>query len=131
MGSKYFTQPMVVVNKPGAGGSIAVGDVIASKPDGYRLFFGAHVYFATTYRSQKYRSTSHDLVPSTNFYEIKQGMAVRRDSPFKTFDDLGDYAKKHPGELRWCNTGRGIALYLSALLVFKRQGSRRRYTLQG
>ena len=120
--AKYFSQPMVVINKPGAGGGIAVGDVIASKPDGYKLFFGAHVYFATTYRQQKVPFDAHDLVPVYNFYELKQGMAVRRDSPFKTLNDLINYAKKHPGELRWCNTGRGISLYLSALLVFKKAG---------
>jgi tripartite-type tricarboxylate transporter receptor subunit TctC len=122
VGSKHFGQPMVVIDKPGGAGAIAVADVISSRPDGYKALWEAHAYFATTVKTQKVPFDVNDLVPIANFYEIKLGLAVRGDSPFKTFDDLRDYAKKHPGQLKWANSGRGTGLYLSALLLFRKAG---------
>ena len=123
VGAKYFGQPVVVVNKPGGGGSIAVGDVIASKPDGYKVLWMAQPYFATTYRTHgKLPFDVHDLVPMASFYEMKLGMAVRGDGPFKNWDDLREYGKKHQGELRWAHTGRGVPPTLAAMLVFRRSG---------
>lgn len=122
IGSKYFGQPMVVVNKPGAGGAIAAADVISSKPDGYKVFWGAQVFFATTIKTQKVPFNPDDLIPLANFMELRLGMPVKADSPFKTFDDLLNYAKKNPGQLKWCHTGRGITLHMSALIIFKKAG---------
>lgn len=122
VGSKYFGQAVVVIDKTGASGTIAAADVIASNPDGYKALWGAHSYFATTYRTQKVPFNVKDLVPIANFYELKQGLAVRGDSPFKTWDDLRDYAKKHPGDLSWSHTGRGIALHMSATVMFRKSG---------
>jgi tripartite-type tricarboxylate transporter receptor subunit TctC len=122
-GAKYFGQPIVVVNKGGGGGSIAVGDVISSRPDGYKVLWHASPYFATTYRTHpKLPFDVHDVVPLACFYEMKIGMAVRGDGPFKTWDDLREYGKKHPGELKWANTGRGVPTDLAARLVYQRAG---------
>ena len=123
VGAKYFGQPIVVVNKPGGGGSIAVGEVVTSKPDGYKVLWTAQPYFATTYRTHgKLPFNVHDLVPLASFYEMKLGMAVRGDGPFKNWDDLREYGKKHPGELKWASTGRGVPPQLAAMLVFRREG---------
>ena len=50
---KYLGQSMVVVNKVGAGGSVAAADLISSKPDGYKLAWLANFFFATTVKTQK------------------------------------------------------------------------------
>jgi tripartite-type tricarboxylate transporter receptor subunit TctC len=121
-GSKHFGQPMVVINKPGAGGALAAADVISSRPDGYKAFWGAQVFFATTTKTQKVPFNPDDLVPLANFVELKMGMVVKGDSPFKTFDDLLDYAKKSQGQFKWAHVGRGITLHMSGLLIFKRAG---------
>ncbi|MCG6533193.1 MAG: tripartite tricarboxylate transporter substrate binding protein [Syntrophales bacterium LBB04] len=122
VGSKHFGQPIVPVNKPGGGGSIAVADVISAKPDGYKLLFEAHNYFATTVKTHKVPFDPNDLVPVANLHEIKLCMAVRGDSPFKTFEDLREYGKKHPGELKWSHSGRGTPPHLTAMLVFRQAG---------
>jgi tripartite-type tricarboxylate transporter receptor subunit TctC len=122
VGSKHFGQPIVAVNKPGGAGSIAVADVISSKPDGYKVIFEAHNYFATTVKTHKVPFDPNDLVPIANLYEIKLGMAVRADGPFKTFEDLREYGKKHPGELKWAHSGRGTPPQMSAMLIFRQAG---------
>src|SRR3989304_10236819 len=88
IGPKYFGQPIVVVNKPGAGGSVGAADVISSKPDGYKVLEPAQGFFATTTKTQKEPFDPDDLVPLANFMEFKYGFLVKEDSPLKTFDDL-------------------------------------------
>lgn len=122
VGSKYFGQPMVVVNKPGAAGAIAAADVISSRPDGYKALWGSHAFFAMTIMTQKVPFKADDLVPLANFLELRQGLVVKSDSSFKTFQDLLDFARKHQGRLKWSHSGRGLVLHLSPLLMFKKAG---------
>ena len=113
---------MYVTNKAGATGSLAAADVIASKPDGYKLFSNNHPYFATTIHTQKTPFDPHDLVPLANFVETRQGLIVRVNSPFRTLHDLLDYARKHPAELKWSVPGRGVTLHMTPMLIFKKEG---------
>jgi tripartite-type tricarboxylate transporter receptor subunit TctC len=119
---KYIGQPIVVVNKPGAGGSIAAADVISSKPDGHKLVMLTNFFFATTVKTQKIPFDPNDLTPIVNLYEYKLGMIVKGDSPWKTLSDFLDSAKKNPGKIRCAHGGRGITLHMNALLIFKKAG---------
>jgi tripartite-type tricarboxylate transporter receptor subunit TctC len=119
---KFLGQPIVVVNKPGAAGSIAAADVISSKPDGYKLVIMASFFLAATVKTQKVPFDPGDLVPIANIVEYKFGMIVKGDSPWKTLRDLLDYAQKNPGKLKWGHPGRAISIYMSALLIFRKAG---------
>ena len=118
----YTGQPMAVVNKPGAGGSLAAAEVISAKPDGYKLVTLANMFFATTTKIQKVPFDPQDVVPLGNFMEYRLGFMVRADSPWKTLNDVLSYAKKNPGELKWSHAGRGISLHVIALSIFKKAG---------
>jgi len=122
IGPKYLGQPMVVVSKPGAAGSIAAADVISSKPDGYRLVTMANAYFAVTIKTQKVPFKQDDLIPLANFIEYKLGMFVKGDSPWKTLNDLLEYGKKNPGKLRWAHSGRGLTTHMNGLTIFRQAG---------
>lgn len=119
---KYLGQPIVVVNKPGAGGTLAAADVISSKPEGYKLIILTNLYFATTVKTQQIPFEPSHLVPIANVVEFKLGMIVKDDSQWKTLGDLLDYARENPGKLRWSHHGRGIVLHLIPLLIFKKAG---------
>ena len=119
---KYLNQPVMVVNKPGAGGSVAAADVISSKPDGYRLVTLSNAFFETTVKTQKVPFDPDDLIPLASFIEYKNGMAVKGDSPWKSFNDLLEYGKKNPGKLRWAHSGRGITTHMAGLLTFRKAG---------
>ncbi len=122
VGSKYVSQPMVVVNRPGAGGSLAAAEIISARPDGYKLATLANLFFASTAKTQKIPFDPNDIVPISNFMEYKLGMAVRADSKWKTFNELLEYAKKNPGQLKWAHTGRGTSIHLAAHYIFKKAG---------
>jgi len=119
---KYLGQPMVVINKPGAGGVVAAGEIISSKPDGYKLIALTNFFFATTTKINKAPYDPNDIVPLANFIEINHGLGVKGDSPWKTLDDLLDYGRKNPGKLRWAHTGRGITNCWYGLIIFKQAG---------
>ena len=119
---KYLGQPVVVVNKLGAGGSVAAADVISSRPDGHKLVMLANIFFATTVKMQKIPFDPNDLIPIVNLYEYKLGLVVRGDSSWKTLHEMLDYAKKNPGKLRVAYGPRGISLHLNGLLIFKKAG---------
>jgi tripartite-type tricarboxylate transporter receptor subunit TctC len=119
---KYLGQRVVVINKPGGAGSVTAADVISSKPDGYKLATMTSYYFGATAKTQKIPFNPNDLVPLANLMEFRFGMMVKGDSPWKTLDDLLDYARKNPGQLKWGHPGRAISIYISALLIFRKAG---------
>lgn len=119
---KYLGQPMVVINKPGASGSIGASTVAASKPHGYKLLATDQTYFSMTIRTQELSFDPAHLVPLACFAEFKRGLAVRGDSPWKNLFDLLDYAKKNPGRLMWAHPGRGLSAHLNGLLIFRKTG---------
>ncbi|MCJ7596157.1 MAG: tripartite tricarboxylate transporter substrate binding protein, partial [Desulfobacterales bacterium] len=119
IGIKYLKQPMVVINKPGANGSVAAADVISSKPDGYKILMTSNIFFATTVKMQKVPFNAEDLVPLACFFEYKEGIVVKADSPWKTLKELVEYAKKNPNKLKIGHTGVGTAAHLPLVEIFK------------
>ena len=122
IGPKYLGQPMVVINKPGAAGALVAMDVINSKPDGYKVVTLSTNSFMSTFKTQKIMFNPDDLVPLWAFLMFKTGMFVQADSPWKTLQDLLDYAKKNPGKVTWGHHGRGLSVQVAAALIFKHAG---------
>lgn len=119
---KYLGQPVVVVTKPGGGGSVAAADVISSKPDGYKLLCAVNFLFSITTKTQKIPFDPDHLEPLATLFELKQGLCIKGDAPWKTLGDLLDYGRKNPGKIRWAHTGRGSGAHIPILLMFKKAG---------
>jgi tripartite-type tricarboxylate transporter receptor subunit TctC len=113
---------MVVINKPGASGTLAAHEVVRSKPDGYKLIFTTNVFFATTLKTQKIPFDSTQLTPIANFTEHKTGLIVRGDAPWNSLGEYLEYAKKNPGKSRWAHMGPGTFLQLNPMLIFRKAG---------
>jgi tripartite-type tricarboxylate transporter receptor subunit TctC len=119
---KYLNQSMVVVNKVGAGSSIAAADIVSSSPDGYKLVLLSTVFFSTTTKTQKVPFGQDDFSPIANLTEQKLAILVSGDSSFKTLNDLLNYGRKNRGQLRWSHVGRGIISHINGLLLFRKAG---------
>jgi tripartite-type tricarboxylate transporter receptor subunit TctC len=120
---KYLGQPVIVNNKPGAGGSLAAAEILTSKPDGYKLFITTNFFFAMTTKTQKIPFDPNRIVPLVNMVQFADGLCVRGDAPWKTWAELADYAKKNPGKIRWAHSGRGMVAHVGVLLAFRRAGA--------
>src|SRR3990172_3038962 len=121
--SKYLGQPVVAVNRPGGGGSVAASEIVSSKPDGYKILYLTNIYFAITTKTQIIPFDPSTITPVMNLTQLKDGMAVKSDAPWKTFSDWMDYAKKNPGKIRWAHSGRGMRDHIGWTFVFKKGGA--------
>ncbi len=105
---KMLGQPIVVENKPGGGGALCLGLLATSAPDGYTLATTSDTPFtrAPHMVNVKYDAMK-DFTPIVRLGLQRQGVVVKSDSPFKTFQDLIEYARKNPGQLTYGSPGPG------------------------
>jgi len=93
-------------NKPGASGTIGVGALAAAKPDGYTVGYAGHsaVFVSPLVEKVSYHPIK-DLTPLVQWGAFNFGVAVKGDSPFKTFKDLIEAARKSPGKISYGTNG--------------------------
>jgi tripartite-type tricarboxylate transporter receptor subunit TctC len=116
--SKILNQEIIPMNKPGAGGAVAVAVLTSSKPDGYTIL-GATSSSLTvvpqletvTYDPLK------DVVPIIHFGTFHQAIIVRADSPLKSFKDFIEFARNNPGKANLGIVGVGNPPHLDFELV--------------
>jgi len=118
--SDQLGQQVLVENRAGAGGNIAVDYVAKSAPDGYTLVLanvGAiavnpHI-MKTTYDPQR------DLTPITMAVVFANVLVVQPELPVKTLREYVDYARKNPGKVTYASSGIGGAGHLAGELLGK------------
>jgi tripartite-type tricarboxylate transporter receptor subunit TctC len=115
--SKHWGQPVVIENRPGAGGVIASQAVATSPKDGYMLIVVAsgHATNAFLYANLPY-DTFKDFTPISLLSSSPNILLVRADSPFKTLADILAEAKKKPGNLSYGHSGNGTSTHLAGEL---------------
>lgn len=110
---EYLGQPVLVVNKPGAGTALGAGYVANSKPDGYTLYSaaaGIFVYLHTLNPSFSYRLSDFSPIAATARYP--QVAVAHQDVPANNLNEMVNYIKKNPGKLSYCSVGIASAGHL-------------------
>jgi tripartite-type tricarboxylate transporter receptor subunit TctC len=119
----FLGQPIVIVNKPGASGSICFDYVRKVKPDGYIMMMAAVGTNALyTAMNTKLPFKWDDLVYISRT-QINPGVTiVNAKSPWKTFEDFANALKKNPGKYKFSTSGLGTIQHLSAAVIFEQLG---------
>jgi tripartite-type tricarboxylate transporter receptor subunit TctC len=112
-------QPVVVENRPAAGGTAATDLVAKSAPDGYTmvisfngpLAFGPHLYAKLPYDPQK------DLAPVIITSSQPNVLVVNASLPIHSTKELIEYAKSNPGKLNYASVGNGSSSHLTMELL--------------
>lgn len=119
----FLGQPIVVVNKPGASGSICFDYVRKARPDGYTMMMAAIGTNALyTGMNTKLPFKWDDLVYIART-QINPGVTiVSAKSPWKTFEDLAKALKKDPDKYKFSCSGLGTIQHLSAAIIFRELG---------
>ena len=114
-------QPVVVENRPGAGGNIGVDLVAKSASDGYNMVIGQTSNLAvhpTLYPDLPY-NPEKDLAPISLVADAPLVLVVPANSPFKTLGDVINAAKGKPEEVTFASPGNGTVSHLSGELLQK------------
>jgi tripartite-type tricarboxylate transporter receptor subunit TctC len=121
--SRQWGQPVIVENRPGAGGVVASQALVASAPDGYTLMVVAsgHATNPFLYPKLPY-DTFRDFTPISRLASSPNILVVRADSPFKTLADVIAQAKAKPGSLAFGHAGNGTSTHLAGELLKKLAG---------
>jgi tripartite-type tricarboxylate transporter receptor subunit TctC len=120
--SKAWGQPVVIVNRPGAGGSVGADAVAKSPPDGYTFLISTNSPLTTNlalYPSLSYKPL-RDFEPIILAGENPLVLAANPKLPVKSVKELIALAKEKPGQLNAGTSGNGSTGHLS-LATFNKQ----------
>jgi tripartite-type tricarboxylate transporter receptor subunit TctC len=116
--SKRWGQPIVVENRPGAGGTIAEAVAAKAKPDGYTLILVASGHATATYLYPDLPyDPLRDFTPLSLVGSSPNMMLVRDDSPYKSIADVLAAARAKPGQLSYGYAGNGTSPHLAGELL--------------
>ncbi len=110
--------PIVIDNKPGAGGNVGAEVVARAQPDGYTLLYGTngtHAINQSLYGSLRFDPV-RDFAPISRLTAIAAILVVNPDFPAASVGELIRYAKAHPGQVNFASAGNGTTSHLAGEL---------------
>jgi tripartite-type tricarboxylate transporter receptor subunit TctC len=119
---RMWQHPVVIENRPGAGGNIGADLVAKSAPDGYTLLMGTvgtHAINAALFAQSGAKmpfDPAKDFVPITLAASVPNVMVVNSKLPVNTVAEFIAYAKAHPGQLNMASSGNGTSIHLTGEL---------------
>jgi tripartite-type tricarboxylate transporter receptor subunit TctC len=115
--SERLRQPVIIENRPGAGGSLGAESVVRAAPDGYTLLLcsSADAVNSTIYDNLKF-DFIHDLAPVAGVAQGPLVLVVHPLFPAKTVPEFIAYAKANPGKISFGSAGIGTVAQMAGEL---------------
>lgn len=123
--SKGLGQPVVIDNRPGAGGAIAFEAVARAPKDGYTLLMGFSYPLVVNphmYKNLPY-SVDNDFAPVSLLAEGQFILVVHPDVPARNVNELVAYLRANPGKVNYASAGVGSPLHMAAELFMAKTGT--------
>ncbi|HEX7055514.1 MAG TPA: tripartite tricarboxylate transporter substrate binding protein [Burkholderiales bacterium] len=124
--TEQLGQPVLVENRPGAGGNIGAEAAARSAPDGYTLFINWNALHAVSpllYTKLNY-DPNQDLAPVTTLVSFRQVLVVHPDLGAKSVRDLVALARAKPGTLTFASPGNGTVSHMAGTMFGERIGAK-------
>jgi tripartite-type tricarboxylate transporter receptor subunit TctC len=121
--SKLLGVPVVIVDKPGAGGAVGYTYLSQQKPDGHSLVWSSNSISTTFHNGQlpfDYKNFEHVARVTIE----NPALAVKADSPWKTLKELIEYAKANPEKIKVGNSGQGSQTHIASIALFSSAGAK-------
>ncbi|HEX7126079.1 MAG TPA: tripartite tricarboxylate transporter substrate binding protein [Thermodesulfobacteriota bacterium] len=120
--SEQLGQPLQVVNRPGAAGTVAAAEVAHARPDGYTLYSAFISNITITPHLNKVPYGLDDLVPIVQITSLPLVMAAGPKLHVSDWQGLVEYAKAHPRRLTYGTDGVGGLPHLASERIFRAAG---------
>ncbi|MDD3657087.1 MAG: tripartite tricarboxylate transporter substrate binding protein [Atribacterota bacterium] len=100
---EYLSQPLVLINKPGAGGSLGLSETARAKPDGYTIGTAATSGLTIIPLIREVPYSIEDLTPICVLMEFIGNITVAKDAPWNSLDELIEYSRENT--VKYSTTG--------------------------
>jgi tripartite-type tricarboxylate transporter receptor subunit TctC len=113
--SRQVGQPIIIENRPGAGGTTAFNAVAKANPDGYTVLLGSSTFSSgvVLHKTLPY-DTLHDFAAVIPFGAQPSVLVAAPSNGFRTVADLVAAAKAKPGAMNYASAGIGAASHIAA-----------------
>jgi tripartite-type tricarboxylate transporter receptor subunit TctC len=122
--ARLLGQKIIIENRGGAGGTLAMPVLQQAAPDGYTIAQMPQPVFRAPYVQKVLWDPVRDVTPIIQLSGVTFGVLVPAGSSFRTLDDLFAYARAHPGELSIATNGVGTTPHLVLEDLFSARGLR-------
>jgi tripartite-type tricarboxylate transporter receptor subunit TctC len=120
--SRHLGQRVVVENRGGAGGTLAMPILQQAQPDGYTIAQLPYPIFRAPHLQKLLWDPIADVTPIIQISGVTFGLLVATGSPFRSLDELLTYAHVHPGELTIATNGVGTTPHMVLEELFTARG---------
>src|SRR3984885_12339486 len=123
--SERLGQPVVVENRPGAGGNIGLEAVVNAPPDGHTLLLATSANaLSASFYDEPNVNFARDITPVTSLVRGPPIMEVNPSFPAKTIPEFIAYAKANPGKINMASAGIGNTTHVAGELFMMLTGTR-------
>jgi len=119
--TRRFGQTVIIENRPGAGSTLGAAAAARARPDGYTLAQLTLPAIRLAYIQRMPYDPRKDFTPVIHLTGYLFAIAVRADSPYRSWRDLVEDARRRPGELRLGNTGANGTPHLTLVDLAERE----------
>src|SRR4051812_27936050 len=122
--SPALGRPVIIDNRPGAGGMLGAEIAAALPPDGYNLLFtvkGVMAIVPHVYPSAKFNALK-DFKAITEILQVPHIITATLNAPYNSMKELVDYAKRNPGRINYASNGTGSHPHVGMETIARRLG---------